>query len=60
MKIAIKISIRSSKTSNNIEMEMPRYRDMDPPSAAIIEPVNCNRNVLEYSIITIHDYNEIK
>ena len=55
MKIAIKISIRSSKTSNNIEMEMPRYRDMDPPSAAIIEPVNCNRNVLEYSIITIHD-----
>ena len=55
MKIAIKISIRSSKTSNNIEMEMPRYRDMDPPSAAIIEPVSCNRNVLAYSMITIHD-----
>ena len=54
MNIAIKISIRSSKTSNNIEIEMPRYRDMDPPNAAIIEPVSCNINVLEYSIITIH------
>ena len=52
--MAMRISIRSSNTSNNMEIEMPRYRDMDPPSAAIIEPVSCNGNIIEYNMGTIY------
>ena len=35
------MSTKSSNTSNNIDTEIPRYKDREPPIADTIVPVIC-------------------
>ena len=37
----IRMSTKSSNTSNNIDTEIPRYKDREPPIADTIVPVIC-------------------
>ena len=54
----IRMSTKSSNTSNNIDTEIPRYKDREPPIADTIVPVICKikSNQIGYLLSLMHNY----
>ena len=52
------MSTKSSNTSNNIDTEIPRYKDREPPIADTIVPVICKikSNQIGYLLSLMHNY----